>query len=81
MGVRVAAESRIGFIQRHPVPPGQDVGGGKAGHSTADYRYRTGVLIHNLYSEPPTWRTGCYVLTGVLAESERKHLQAFADLQ
>jgi hypothetical protein len=36
MGVCVAAEPHIGFIQGHVVTAGQDVGGGEAGHATAD---------------------------------------------
>jgi hypothetical protein len=62
----VAAEPHVGLIQGDAVTPGQDIGGGEAGHATADYRDRTGVwLIHILYSEPSTWRTGCCVLTDV----------------
>ncbi len=43
VGVRVPAEPLIGFIQRHPVPPGQSVGGGEAGDTAADNGYRARV--------------------------------------
>ena len=41
VGVGVAAEPRVGFIQRHPVSPGQCIGGGEARDAAADDRYRS----------------------------------------
>ena len=59
VGVRVAAESRVGLVEGDPVAPGQGVGGGEAGDATADHRDGAGcLLIHTSYSEPPPSRTG-----------------------
>lgn len=59
VGVRVAAEPRVGLVQGDAVAPGQDVGGGEAGDAAADDRDRASVwLIHISYSEPSARRTG-----------------------
>jgi hypothetical protein len=38
MGVRVPAQPDVGLKQSDPVTAGQHVGGGEAGHATADHR-------------------------------------------
>ena len=54
----MAAEPNAGLIQRDPVPPGQDVGGGEAGHAATDDRYRASKpMLHISYSERQASRT------------------------
>jgi hypothetical protein len=42
VGMCMAAEPRVGLIQRDPVPPGQRAGGCEASDATSDNRHRTG---------------------------------------